>query len=706
MSTPASKPTISASDIAVLAGVGRSTVSNWRQRHTDFPKPAGGSPSSPRFDTAAVRAWLKANGKEVGDLSADRTLWNAMDSLRGLGGPEESGELVSALLVWRYVSDPDSAGFDNTLPSETWWPYLRDASVAHDLFPRIEHGMQAYEDSHPERLPLFETFAGSQLARRLLIEAARRPELLHRVMAALSSFDAASIGTIFVAFRDRLTNSSLRGYDEFATSAVLVDLVAAVARSIPGPVHDPVAGSGRMLLAVGAQGEERTALTGQDVNLAACVQANQRALVIGRDNVTMRVGDVFETDYFERGLAQVVVMDPPYGLSYHQPERLYLNPRLPYGSPPKSRIDTAWLQIALWYLGEGGRAIVIQPAGSAFEAGSAGKIRAALLQNRTVEAIVALPGGLASHTQISLNLWVLARPGETSDPESVLLIDHSQIKDIDVDIVAGALQGWRDHRKVPSSLPSGAVSLSELIGEGANLTPKRWVSSSHGASDIDEVRTHVEALLRTTKEIKPPQKLRPDSLIKGGQEHRLVGIADLVKAASVTVLKTTDRVRESDYGVEGAPVVTGAWICRNEMESRRINLGLLEHTPVMTQPGDVLVQNTGGLAARVDSEGGRVLLSPSYQLLRVTGEVVRPEYLAEFIMTAANKSQAVGAAIQRVRLQDLKIPLLPLAEQDRVLESIAEVRRLQAAAGAVLRAAAETRDALVEAIAAGTITLA
>ena len=75
MSTPTNNLTISASDIAQLAGVGRSTVSNWRARHEDFPEPVAGSAASPRFDAAAVRAWLTTYGKEVKGLSADRTLW-------------------------------------------------------------------------------------------------------------------------------------------------------------------------------------------------------------------------------------------------------------------------------------------------------------------------------------------------------------------------------------------------------------------------------------------------------------------------------------------------------------------------------------------------------------------------------------------------------------------------------------------------------
>ena len=54
---------MTAAAIARLAGVGRAAVSNWRRRYPGFPKPVGGSSTSPTFDRAEVEAWLKNTGK-------------------------------------------------------------------------------------------------------------------------------------------------------------------------------------------------------------------------------------------------------------------------------------------------------------------------------------------------------------------------------------------------------------------------------------------------------------------------------------------------------------------------------------------------------------------------------------------------------------------------------------------------------------------
>jgi hypothetical protein len=54
---------MTAAAIARLAGVGRAAVSNWRRRHPEFPRPVGGSSTSPTFDRTEVEAWLKVTGK-------------------------------------------------------------------------------------------------------------------------------------------------------------------------------------------------------------------------------------------------------------------------------------------------------------------------------------------------------------------------------------------------------------------------------------------------------------------------------------------------------------------------------------------------------------------------------------------------------------------------------------------------------------------
>jgi SAM-dependent methyltransferase len=72
--------TVTAADIARLAGVGRTAVSNWRRRYPDFPRPTGGTPASPLFGLAEIEAWLRGQGKLLEIPLAERA-WQELRSL-------------------------------------------------------------------------------------------------------------------------------------------------------------------------------------------------------------------------------------------------------------------------------------------------------------------------------------------------------------------------------------------------------------------------------------------------------------------------------------------------------------------------------------------------------------------------------------------------------------------------------------------------
>ncbi|MEU6788803.1 N-6 DNA methylase [Nonomuraea angiospora] len=77
--------TVTAGDIARLAGVGRAAVSNWRRRFQDFPEPVSGTSSNPLFSLNEVEFWLRSQGK-LDELPFDERVWqqirNSTDDLQ------------------------------------------------------------------------------------------------------------------------------------------------------------------------------------------------------------------------------------------------------------------------------------------------------------------------------------------------------------------------------------------------------------------------------------------------------------------------------------------------------------------------------------------------------------------------------------------------------------------------------------------------
>ena len=54
---------ISSTDIAVIANVGNSAVSNWKARYSDFPLPKFSNRTFTLYDKSEIENWLKARGK-------------------------------------------------------------------------------------------------------------------------------------------------------------------------------------------------------------------------------------------------------------------------------------------------------------------------------------------------------------------------------------------------------------------------------------------------------------------------------------------------------------------------------------------------------------------------------------------------------------------------------------------------------------------
>ncbi|MEU8405629.1 N-6 DNA methylase [Micromonospora sp. NPDC048842] len=121
-------PTITAAEIARLAGVGRAAVSNWRKRHPDFPAPVGGTTASPEFDLIQVEQWLRTQGKLPELATVDR-LWRHLAAASD--SPAAGLAAVGALLLARQRGSR-SASIDAQLT-----PLLPDVdALADELGPQ------------------------------------------------------------------------------------------------------------------------------------------------------------------------------------------------------------------------------------------------------------------------------------------------------------------------------------------------------------------------------------------------------------------------------------------------------------------------------------------------------------------------------------------------------------------------------------------
>ncbi|WP_406070354.1 N-6 DNA methylase [Micromonospora sp. NBC_01638] len=121
-------PTITAAEIARLAGVGRAAVSNWRKRHPDFPAPVGGTTASPEFDLSQVEQWLRTQGK-LPELATSDRLWRHLAAASD--SPAAGLAAVGALLLAR------QRGSRSGHPDAQLAPLLPDVdALADELSPQ------------------------------------------------------------------------------------------------------------------------------------------------------------------------------------------------------------------------------------------------------------------------------------------------------------------------------------------------------------------------------------------------------------------------------------------------------------------------------------------------------------------------------------------------------------------------------------------
>ncbi|MFD3805841.1 class I SAM-dependent DNA methyltransferase [Streptomyces sp. NPDC058619] len=186
-------------------------------------------------------------------------------------------------------------------------------------------------------------------------------------------------------------------------------------------MFDPACGIGSLLRAVGP--EQGLIRIGQETDPDSAALAQLRAELTGRTNVTAVVGDSLRADQWPKLQADIVVCDPPVGVTEWGRESLLLDSRWELGTPPRAEGELAWLQHAYAHTAPGGRVLVVMPASVAYS--KAGRrIRAELVRRGLLTQIVALPVGVAASHALPIHLWLLRRPGTPQDAvTTVRLVD-------------------------------------------------------------------------------------------------------------------------------------------------------------------------------------------------------------------------------------------------------------------------------------------
>ncbi|MEV6649351.1 N-6 DNA methylase [Streptomyces sp. NPDC051219] len=682
---PENAAEVTAAGIARLAGVGRAAVSNWRRRHPDFPKPVGGSETSPSFALHEVEKWLREQGK-LAEVPLRERVWQQLS-----GHPEGAvNALVHAGCALLLVRDRPTAWLELSAVSDERMAALLPRALDQVLTAR-------FGDRPP--VPLTPGPAASVPFLRSVAELA----------AELGARQA------FEFLLGRHLDANPRQYT--LTPPGPAELMAALA----GPtrtVLDPACGPGTLLRAV----PHPTAVRGQDASPDLAALTALRLALHSDAEVRVGAADSLRADAFPALAADVVLCHPPFNERNWGHDELAYDPRWEYGFPARNESELAWVQHALARLREGGTAVLLMPPAVASRR-SGRRIRADLLRRGALRAVIALPAGAAPPYGIPLHLWVLRKPGAGQQPSpELLLVDTAELNTDGRDrlpwqtVHSMVLEAWQafDREGTAEERPgiSRAMPVIELLDDDVDLAPARHLpppAAGGGAAELAAVREHLgDTLLLATRLTPPPVTAAAPS------RWPVTTVGELARAGALLLRAGGAGAGAGGAGARGAgagspPVLTEQDVLGGRhAPSGTLPEGAPGEEPVLTRPGDVVVPVLGGgtVARVVDEDTAGAALGRNLHLLRPDPAALDPWFLAGFLRGTANNRQASSYASTATRLdvRRVQLPRLPLAEQQRFGERFRTLAEFEDALRHAGRLGEQLVQGLYDGLTDGTVT--
>jgi len=673
---PSASALVSVSQVADLADVGLSAVSNWRKRFPDFPQPVESVPGSrDLFRLQEVEDWLSSRGRLKKAGAGKQHLYRAADLLRGELAFASTTEVLGATLALVALGRRQHwvSGGTQSLDG------LLEAAVAFD--PSLDDLFQSLREIDPDR-------AAEVLALVLDIEGDELPESFEWLLTRY--------------------NQQQGRKGEGSSSETQIALLLALIEGRGGILYDPAAGSGGFLLAAAKATMGESKLLGQEINAATARIARQRFLVHGTP-VSIAGGDTLSDDAWPQLKADLVVCDPPYQQRRSWPSGAEADPRWAFGFPARA-MDMAWLQHALYHLVPNGRAYVFLPPGSLFRGSKERELRGNLLTSGAVEGVISLPGGSAPNTSMPLVLWILRRPQSDGARESVLFVDATAAEPVGMERfiaaaiprVASVVQRWRaggqlteEDRAIAATVP-----VAELVQDDANMVPARWIHQELTEAQRAEQTSDLNQALRASREARHALRGELELDVSEGLSADWTTVKRLVEDGLVEIVRGA-LIKPDDSLVEGIQLLRTRDISSPHGERSAPAYISLEAGSrlVLTHPGDIVVSPASGkLKTFVDREGGRALARP-LQALRLLRGFMDPEVVAAFLESARNRRFVTGSTYARVSLRDLELPLLNVRDCEKLAMALEALDQQERAASDLAASAHVLRRTLVSLVA-------
>lgn len=522
---------VSRTEIAAMAGVGRSAVTNWERRHADFPK-ARRAGEQDYFRLSDIVGWLdtrrvpkrdRRDAESEGITYGDRvraspqpsspgydawlTTADENDELARPRSQEALGALAKPSMARRWGARTPA----DYLPLPLSLAFLRWA--APERFASLKQLVRSRPPATPGRFIEQVGIEADRVLRASGVVPSLRTSLQR--LAPMADVRPAQVlsmveGLDRAAFRELLDlfaqDARLSAQESFTPKGV-VDLLSRTVMDLPGEpsatsqgftVNDPYPRGGELLAAVVASmGASSLFRVRADAPNNGMLRMTAMNLMI-HDCVphldsheapwlTMSPGD--------RGSSDFALTNPPFNAESGKTGAVAWK----YGTPPPSNDNFAWLQHILSTLRPGGRAAVVMADNAAVSDTSKERaIRQAMVEDGVVECVVALPSHLFTGTAVSACVWFLTTPSTRTEVHFVnarragAMVSRTrrELQPDDVHLIQEVYRSLRDGLNVPDDERGlgRSVSTQEIKEREYSLSPVDYVDvGTHAVRSPEDV---------------------------------------------------------------------------------------------------------------------------------------------------------------------------------------------------------------------------
>ena len=331
-------------------------------------------------------------------------------------------------------------------------------------------------------------------------------EILSNKRVGLKDIDADVLGNAYEYLIGKFSEGSGKSAGEFYTPREVAELMGRILNPDPGEsVYDPACGSGGLLIRtysafVKKYGSDSTLnfpkLYGQEINRLTFAMAKMNAIIHDID-AEIKIGDTMERPAYtnpDGSLMQFdkVTANPMWNQNF-EPDQLKNDhyDRFPFGIPPKSSGDWAWIQHMLGSSRK--RVAVVLDQGSLFRGNAEGNIRSSVIAADLVECVISLPEKLFYNTGAPGTILVFNEWKRANQKGKILFINasneygkHKEVRKLNqlysenIERIVDTFETFQEHEGF-----SVIRSNEDVLKQNGNLNVTLYVSPITREEQID-----------------------------------------------------------------------------------------------------------------------------------------------------------------------------------------------------------------------------